>query len=364
MRRSGVRFPKAALCDVLDTVGTRQPMGGDGLRASVDTLLGQCLPQPHDPVLHKKIGRTTAKRPAPPWRTARLPPMSARGRFLSCLATAVIALAGFVTIGALPASGANSSIIAYVALGDSYAAGWGADAADPEDPCQRSAQGYPALLNSQKRIELEANAACKGATTSDVISTQLSALKPDTRLVTLTVGGNDLNVADVAATCTTPGVTAAQCIEEIRNAVAPAQLQALGSHLIDLYGEVAEAAPGARIVVTGYPHLFDPAPGSPNAAIITALNAATDQLNATIKQAVTLTQNADVNIRYVDVTAEFAGHGIFSPNPFINPPGTEAAFHPNALGYSVYAIAIADALPRGWVDKSSRAAATSQTTTP
>jgi lysophospholipase L1-like esterase len=282
--------------------------------------------------------------------------MSARGRFVSCLATAVVALAGFVTLGALPAAGA-ASLVEYVALGDSYAAGWGAPPADPEDPCQRSAQGYPTLLDdAQKRIELEVNAACKGAKTADVINTQLSALNSDTRLVTLTVGGNDLNVADVAATCTTPGVTAAQCITDIQNAVTPAKLQALDDALTDLYAKVAARAPDARIVVTGYPYLADPAPGSP---IITALNAATDQLNATIKQAVTVTQNADVNIRYVDVTAEFAGHGIFSPNPFINPPGTEAAFHPNALGYSVYATAIADALPRGWVDKSSRTVASS-----
>jgi lysophospholipase L1-like esterase len=282
--------------------------------------------------------------------------MSARGRFVSCLATSVVALAGFVTLGALPAAGA-ASVVEYVALGDSYAAGWGAPPADPEDPCQRSAQGYPTLLDdAQKRIELEVNAACKGAKTADVINTQLSALNSDTRLVTLTVGGNDLNVADVAATCTTPGVTAAQCIADIQNAVTPAKLQALDDALTDLYAKVAARAPDARIVVTGYPYLADPAPGSP---IITALNAATDQLNAIIKQAVTVTQNADVNIRYVDVTAEFAGHGIFSPNPFINPPGTEAAFHPNALGYSVYATAIADALPRGWVDKSSRTVASS-----
>jgi lysophospholipase L1-like esterase len=283
--------------------------------------------------------------------------MSARGRFVSCLAIAVVALAGFVTVGALPAAGA-ASVVEYVALGDSYAAGWGADAADPEDPCQRSELGYPALLDAQERIDLGAsgNATCKGATTSVVINTQLSALNRHTRLVTLTVGGNDLHVADVAATCTTPGVTAAQCINEIQSAVAPANLQALDDALIDLYGEVAEAAPDAQIVVTGYPHLADPAAGNP---IITALNAATDQLNATIKHAVTVAQNADVDIAYVDVAAEFAGHGILSPKPFINPPGTEAAFHPNALGYSVYATVIADALPRGWVDKSSRTVASS-----
>jgi hypothetical protein len=47
--------------------------------------------------------------------------MRARGRLLSCLVTMVLALAGFVTAGVLPAA-ATPSIIPYVALGDSYAA--------------------------------------------------------------------------------------------------------------------------------------------------------------------------------------------------------------------------------------------------
>ena len=48
--------------------------------------------------------------------------MRARGRLLSCLVTMVIALAGFVTVGALPAA-ATPATVQYVALGDSYAAG-------------------------------------------------------------------------------------------------------------------------------------------------------------------------------------------------------------------------------------------------
>jgi hypothetical protein len=41
------------------------------------------------------------------------------------LVTIVIALAGFVTLGALPAAATNSSTVQYVALDDSYAAGQG-----------------------------------------------------------------------------------------------------------------------------------------------------------------------------------------------------------------------------------------------
>jgi hypothetical protein len=64
----------------------------------------------------------------------------------------VIALAGFVTFGALPAA-ANSDNVQYVALGDSYAAGVGAGSYDGTD-CVQSSNGYPELLDSGRRIDL------------------------------------------------------------------------------------------------------------------------------------------------------------------------------------------------------------------
>jgi len=269
--------------------------------------------------------------------------MTARGRLMSGLVTMVIALAGFVTAGGLPAA-AQSRTVQYVALGDSYAAG---QAAGSYPNCLRSPNGYPALLDSEKRIHLQANATCSGATTSDVAHTQLTALNPGTRLVTLTVGGNDLQVSSVATTCLT------ETLEECLGAVQTAErrLPMLVDDLIQLYAEVAEAAPNALIVVTGYPYLYDPpADTDPDAAIITAIRTATTALNTTIQQAVTLAQRAKINITYVDVTPEFAGHGIGSAVSFINETGADA-FHPNADGYVAYADAIAARLPGGWLDK-------------
>jgi hypothetical protein len=43
-------------------------------------------------------------------------PMTARGRFVARLVTMLIALAGFVTVGALPAAAGNSGTVQYVAL--------------------------------------------------------------------------------------------------------------------------------------------------------------------------------------------------------------------------------------------------------
>ena len=105
-------------------------------------------------------------------------------------------------------------------------------------------------------------------------------------------------------------------------------------------------------MVTGYPHLFEPTPRRSDAIII-ANQRGNDELNSTIEQAVSVANDADVNIHYVDVTEEFAGHGIGGSRPatFHQPartPGPDA-FHPNAAGYHAYADAISAALPGGWL---------------
>src|SRR5215208_2594854 len=105
--------------------------------------------------------------------------MTARGRLLARLVTTLLALAGFLTVGALPAvAHSNSGTIQYVALGDSYAAGQGAG--DYLNSCLESPNGYPYVLDPKRRIRLQANDACTGASTEEVGRTQLSELHEDT----------------------------------------------------------------------------------------------------------------------------------------------------------------------------------------
>jgi lysophospholipase L1-like esterase len=275
-----------------------------------------------------------------------------------------MALAGFMTAGTLPAA-ATASTIQYVALGDSYAAGVGAgNGVNPD--CGRSGEGYPELLSGQGRIELLSNLACLGATTSIVADTQVSKLEPDTRLVTLTVGGNDLGFVGLAGPCLSGELDTTKCVAAINNAVAEDRLSYLKSNLTGLFTQVAGVAPNARIAVTGYPHLFERTASFVDPRIIIALDKATDELNETIEDAVAAA-NDEVNIDYVDVTVEFAGHGIVSlitdtddkPIAFIHSVCTDvingictldpARFHPNDKGYSAYADALSAALPRGWL---------------
>lgn len=299
--------------------------------------------------------------------------MNTRGRLISGLVTTVMALAGFVTAGTLPAA-ATASTVQYVALGDSYAAGVGATIVTPQ-PCGRSGNGYPELLKREGRISLLANFACIGATTLSVAGPQVSELEklekgnPGTRLVTLTVGGNDLGFVGLAGPCLSGGLDTTECLAAIYKAVADDRLSDLDRNLRDLFTQVAGAAPDARIVVTGYPILFESAAGASgdfNPEIINAFNEATALLNETIERSVAAANDADLDIYYVDVTDEFARHGIVSlitdtdtndPIAFIHSVYTDvvggtldpARFHPNDKGYSAYADAISAALPRGWV---------------
>lgn len=243
----------------------------------------------------------------------------------------------------------TTSVLNYVALGDSYAAGQGA--APYENACLQSPKSYPELLDDAANIALKADVSCTGATTSTVLTRQLPAVATTVRnpwsinLVTLTVGANDLGVGAISAACLV-SVTSLACQTALSKASAlltppaPGLPSKLALRLGAVYSATALLMPRARILVTGYPLLFQTPPQTdPNYAIITQLNSATAALNSTIAGTVAKLARAGANIRYVDVTAAFAGHGIGSPAPWINSSGPDI-FHPTAAGYRAYAAAV------------------------
>ena len=263
--------------------------------------------------------------------------MKTRNRLLSSVLAAVLAASGVLAAGAVPASAAPTAPVnKYVALGDSYAAGQGGG--DYLDACLQSPNGYPALLDSVKGVNLVRNVSCAQATTGDVNATQLSALNRGTTLVTLTVGGNDLNVAGIAAICTAGDALA--CSKTITDAAG--RLPQLGSALASTYAQIAAAAPRAQVIVAGYPYLFEP---SETDLRIDQINVATMLLNQTIQGAVDQAKANGANIKFVDVSGRFIGHGIGSQEPWINSTLPDA-FHPNTDGYKAYAAAIQAALAR------------------
>lgn len=243
----------------------------------------------------------------------------------------------------------TTPVLNYVALGDSYAAGQGA--APYENACLQSPKSYPELLDDAANIALKADVTCSGATTTTVLTRQLPAVATTVRntwsinLVTLTVGANDLGVGAISAACivsfTSPACqTALSKAQALLTPVAPGLPSRLALRLSAVYSATALVAPRAKILVTGYPLLFQTPPQSdPNYAIITQLNTATVALNTTISGTVAKLARAGVKIGYVDVVPAFATHGIGSPVPWINSAGPDI-FHPTAAGYQAYAAAV------------------------
>jgi lysophospholipase L1-like esterase len=261
-----------------------------------------------------------------------------RTRRLTTLASASILVASATVFGALPAhaapgggQGPASEKVSYAALGDSFAAGVGGG--DYLDLCLTSPNGYAAdLADDPSRSQHASLRGCLGATVEDVVVAQLAGLDPRTRLVTLTVGANDLGLEALTEACLFG--TLEQCQAAV--AASQAELAQLGPDLVAALAAVRDAAPKATIVVTGYPLLLDES--VPQAALI---NAGILALNAVIASAVELAGSGFV---YVDVVNAFAGHGIGSADPWIVAPPDPFAFHPTPEGYTAYADAIRAAL--------------------
>ncbi|WP_077489088.1 SGNH/GDSL hydrolase family protein [Sinomonas mesophila] len=250
---------------------------------------------------------------------------SARIRRLGAVLLAATGLAAGAA--AFPASAAPPPL--YVGLGDSFAAGVGGDTI-ADASCGRTAEAYSTVLGGVTR-------ACGGATTEDVIQ-QAATLRPATRTVTVTVGGNDVGALQTTAACLEGSVHCAQMIEASQHAAATL----LPGRLSRVVAAVRAAAPRAEITLTGYPRLFDEENLSGDLQTVAqALNVGADVLNSSIRSA------AEANSAgFVSVTEAFDGHGFASADPWIRAPSEAGvALHPTSAGHRLgYAPAVGAAL--------------------
>jgi lysophospholipase L1-like esterase len=260
-----------------------------------------------------------------------------RNHFLRTV-TLAAATCAVLAGGAGPVVAAPKAPLAYVALGDSYASGFGAGSY--VNACGQSPLGLPGILDSKKQVELVADATCAGAKVVTESGGALDlpeqvararaagALSPATDLVTISAGGNDAGFGEVAGVCATQSTPA--CAQAVADQSA-ASLPALVSNLDALYKSIKAAAPKATVVVTGYPHLFSPEFGNPVIPVAsqTAFNAGTDSLNSVIRQQATAN-----GFTFVDLVPKFEGHGLGSPSPWITfRAGAGDNLHPTAEGY-------------------------------
>ena len=240
--------------------------------------------------------------------------MSSRRMAIAVAAAVGCAVALPVLVTSAPADAASSAHIAhaassvrYVALGDSYSAGLGAgNYIAASGSCDRSTNAYPALWDNANKPASYTSVACAGATTSTVLSSQISALSTATTLVSITIGGNDVGFSSVMETCVLSFTDT--CVRAIGAAESEMASQ-LPGELDGVLNAVAATAPNARVVVLGYPHLYDIGRSAGciglSATDRTDLNQAADLLDGQIQAAAF--RHDDV---FGDVRSAFAAHEI------------------------------------------------------
>ena len=223
---------------------------------------------------------------------------------------------------------AHAATTTYVALGDSYSSGVGTNRYDLDAACGRSSLAYPALVAAAKSYALDFRA-CSGATTVDVINTQVAALSAGTNVVTVTAGGNDAGFTSLLVNC-----TLTNCVSAINSTITSVN-STLAAKLDAMDTQIKTRAPNATVVVLGYPHLFTKtclgALGI-SSAEVTAANALADAIDT-----VTRTEAAKYGFTYKSALVQFTNHGVCASSAWLTglklSPVSDS-YHPTATGHS------------------------------
>ncbi len=234
----------------------------------------------------------------------------------------------------------------YVALGDSVAAGYGLETYSDASACDRTDQSYPSLVAKRKNLKL-VSLACSGATITAGISgpqtindlalqPQLDRLftLPKPKLITLTIGANDLGWTGLLTKCSTSscGSDDDTALVDARLAAVTANLQAVLQKITDHYGSKIPL-----VVVTGYYQLLPaslqscPEMTGFDTGELTWQRAQEDKLNSTLKAAVS-------GYNFTKFSAvDFSGHELCTSSPRVQNISAPGPFHPTNAGQQAYA---------------------------
>jgi lysophospholipase L1-like esterase len=178
------------------------------------------------------------------------------------------AAAAVIGIAAPQASAAEGS---FVALGDSYAAGPLIPAQVQPYGCLKSNNNYGSIAQRQLKYAQYRDMTCSGAETEDMTQAQgvspgpnppqFDALDAGTRLVTLTIGGNDIGFSGIAQDCidTTPANTGHPCMDKyVVNGVdeVSRRISETAPKVAAVLQGIRARSPQARILVVNYPAIF------------------------------------------------------------------------------------------------------------
>jgi len=236
----------------------------------------------------------------------------------------------------------------YVALGSSYGAGPGLRprVQGSPIPAGRSSSNYAHLVAARTGAVLD-DVTYSGATVRQLRHggpkdrpPQAAAVTPDTALVTITAGGNDVGYLPGLTLSSLPPALGAllRTRSRVASFVDPAQTDQrfadLGVELTGLLKDLRSTAPEARILLVGYLTLLPPRgvdTGALPAAVADWGRAVAERLGEVMR-----TATAATGTEFVDVGAASSAHHAWSAEPwtrrFHYTLRGGAAYHPDLAG--------------------------------
>jgi lysophospholipase L1-like esterase len=228
----------------------------------------------------------------------------------------------------------------YVALGSSIASGYGISVQSTS--CGRSSRDYGQLVAKHFHLNL-VDVSCGAALTEHVVDTpqgsnppQLTFLTPAAKLVTVSVGGNDIDYNATAVQCGDPATCAA-----------PPNLPTLVANmrvaLKAMIEKIKAAAPSATIVFVTYPREVPAGKNCPALGFTNSAAAVVHSIGQMLENAFVQVVKP-LGVRFVDPYAVRGDHTACAPPSQRWTAGakytfgvTGFAYHPTALGHKVMA---------------------------
>ncbi len=245
----------------------------------------------------------------------------------------------------------------YVALGSSYAAGPGGSVLS-DAPCGRSEDNYPHVVADLLGMTL-IDVTCSGATTEDILhraqpnvatAPQIDAITTDTKLITVTIGGNNIAYIPrvMAQSCLTAGPfePGGHCNAHPSPRPPDAAYAALNQSLDNMLVEIEKRAPDARVVFVDYPplaqHGDEPCAEMPLTREQLALTLdVLDNVTEAIAEAAT-----EAGAHLVRASHAGRGHGVCTAEPWLYGWEAPATYHERQAGKTAIAHLVAELVAR------------------
>ena len=240
-----------------------------------------------------------------------------------------------------------------MALGSSFAAGPGIP--NQASTCGRSDHNYPSLVAAGLRLALT-DVSCSGATIANILNTaqggaapQIDSVSADTSLVTVTVGGNDIEYSAAALTCSASAARQRSCRATLDGAAIDAAVARLPDRLTSMLDAIKVRAPHAAVVLVTYPKVIpNDANSCPRLGLLPVDAAFLADLGRKLEMAFQTAANR-AQVRIVDPYPISDGHGPCAEASSrwvegFNPQSPGFPFHPDGNGHTAMAKLVVDLL--------------------